>query len=156
MGAISGGLRPGTIQPPLRLNPMKFDADSLSKTKVGRLPENQKRIAEAQRSIGRNAAAAPVGGVEDPQPKPHKVPALDPRAQTHPGSERGLVVVVTIIRCSRTEIDSDNLVAGAKPIRDACAKSLGVDDRDRRIKWEYRQCIGEGPEGTLVKINTFL
>jgi len=135
---------------------VKFDVKRLLETPVGRLPENQNLIKAAQGSIGGNAPAAPVAGVQDPQPKPHKVPALDPRAEVHPSSERGVVVVVTIVRCSHTEIDSDNLIAGAKAIRDACARSLGCDDRDKRIKWEYRQLIGEGPEGTLVKINTFV
>lgn len=136
---------------------MKLSADELLKSKVGQDPRNQALIRQAQASIGRQSPApTPVGRVEDPQRKPHKVPALDARAEAHPGGQRGLVVVVTFIHCSVSEIDEDNLVSGAKPLRDSVAASLGVDDRDRRIKWEYRQCIGEGPEGTLVKINTIL
>lgn len=133
---------------------MKINADALLKTPVGRNPENRKLLEAAKAGLGAKAAIARVDGVQDPVSKPHKVPALDPRAEVHPGSERGLVAIVTIISCRNAEIDSDNLIAGAKPIRDAVARSLGVDDRDRRVKWEYRQCIGEGPEGTLVKINT--
>lgn len=131
-----------------------LNVDSLLKTPVGRSPENRKLLEAAKASLGGKAPVSALDRLSDPERKPHKVPALDPRAKVHPGSERGLVVVVTIISCRNAEIDSDNLVFGAKPIRDAVAKSLGVDDRDRRIKWEYRQCIGEGPEGTLVKINT--
>jgi hypothetical protein len=128
--------------------------DQLFRSAAGRNPENQKLIQEAQASLRKHASSHTMAGLQDPERKPHPVPALDPRAEVHPTSKRGVVVVVTIIRCALTEIDSDNFSFGAKPVRDSVSKALGCDDRDRRIKWEYRQCVGEGPEGTIVKINT--
>ena len=134
-----------------------MNLSDLLKTKAAQRPENLQAITEAAKSAGGLRRDAPVGfvvGMDDPQRKPDAIPALDPRAKVHPSSKGSVAVVVTIVSCRTREVDEDNLVAGAKPLQDAIAKSLGVDDRDRRIKWEYRQIIGEGPEGTLVKINT--
>lgn len=38
-----------------------------------------------------------------------------------------------------TGLDSDNLVSAFKAVRDAVAEWLGVDDRDTRVTWQYRQ-----------------
>ena len=122
--------------------------DELLKTKVGQLPGNRERLEQAGKS-----AASGLGGLEVAKPKPHPIPALDPKQIAHGRSKKRVVIVVAIISYRRRELDETNLIAGAKPIQDCIAASLGVDDRDRRIKWEFRQVIGEGPEGTLVMIN---
>jgi hypothetical protein len=63
-----------------------------------------------------------------------------------------VVILVEIIRFGRKELDYDNYVAGAKPLRDSIATSLGVDDADKRIRWQYSQIVTEGSIGTLVRI----
>lgn len=50
-------------------------------------------------------------------------------------------------------MDSDNFIAGAKPLRDAIAKSLGVDDGDPRLRWSYGEALSPGPAGVLVIVS---
>lgn len=39
-----------------------------------------------------------------------------------------------------------------KPLTDAIAASLGVDDADPRLSWEYGQQQTRGEEGVFVKV----
>lgn len=49
-------------------------------------------------------------------------------------------------------LDSDNLAGGGlKSLRDAIAASLGLDDSDKFIIWEYGQFYSNR-EGVLVRI----
>ena len=50
-------------------------------------------------------------------------------------------------------LDDDNLTGGLKPLRDAIATTLGLDDGDPRLKFTVHQCVGRGPEGVLVRIS---
>lgn len=61
------------------------------------------------------------------------------------------VVVVTMLSCRYRLLDDDNLAAGFKPLRDAIADTLGIDDGDPRVKWEPRQ-IESNREETIVRI----
>lgn len=47
--------------------------------------------------------------------------------------------VVTMIRVSPRALDDDNLRGALKACRDGVADALGIDDRDSRVKWEYKQ-----------------
>lgn len=50
-------------------------------------------------------------------------------------------------------MDDDNLVGSFKYIRDAIAELFGVDDKDKRIKWECGQKKVKGADyGVHVKI----
>jgi hypothetical protein len=51
-------------------------------------------------------------------------------------------VVVTITRVSPRLLDDDNLRGALKAVRDGIADALGVDDRDERVRWRYRQIRG--------------
>ena len=62
------------------------------------------------------------------------------------------VVRVTLISFRRRELDDDNLVGGFKPMRDAIARWLGLDDSQRIIDWQYGQIETKGRTGTAVKI----
>jgi hypothetical protein len=53
----------------------------------------------------------------------------------------------------RRALDDDNLTGGLKPLRDAVAQSLGLDDGDPSLKFTVHQCVGRGPEGVLVRIS---
>ena len=61
-------------------------------------------------------------------------------------------VVVSLVVFRRTALDDDNLAGGLKWLRDAIARSLGIDDGDRRVRFEYAQLATTGREGTAVKI----
>ena len=63
-----------------------------------------------------------------------------------------VVLCVHLLSLRRRIIDDDNLVAGHKGLRDAIARSLGLDDGDPRIRWEYSQGETRGEQGTIVRI----
>jgi hypothetical protein len=67
--------------------------------------------------------------------KGHKLAAL--AVPVHP-----LPCVVTLTRIAPRELDDDNLQSGFKALRDGIAARLGVDDRDPRIRFQYRQQKG--------------
>lgn len=50
-----------------------------------------------------------------------------------------LPAVVTIVRVGGGTMDGDGLAASAKHVRDACARWLGCDDGDARVRWQYAQ-----------------
>jgi len=63
-------------------------------------------------------------------------------------------VVVCVVVFRRQRLDDDNLSGGLKALRDAIAASLGLDDGDARIRFEYSQHLTTGKPGTLVRIET--
>jgi hypothetical protein len=132
---------------------VKFTLDELLKTRAGQQPSNRALIEEAIQKHGPKADILTLGAVRAPELQPNEVPALVGKSQIHEADKRGLVVCVTIIRFGHKLFDEDNLVAGAKPLRDAVATSLGVDDADPRILWQYAQVTTGGRFGTLVKID---
>ena len=67
------------------------------------------------------------------------------------GPRADSVVVITMLSFRRRLLDDDNLAAGFKPLRDAIADTLGIDDGDPRVKWEPRQ-IESNREETIVRI----
>lgn len=118
--------------------------DELLKSKLGQDPENRRRIL---------AALGSLGAVTPAEREQVSASALVRKPLAKPGRQRGMGVVITITSYRRKLLDDDNLVAGAKALRDAIATSLGVDDADLRLKWEYRQHTTDGAEGTLVTIS---
>lgn len=67
--------------------------------------------------------------------KAHKHAAL--AVPKHP-----LPCVVTLTRIAPRELDDDNLQSGFKALRDGIAARFGVDDRDPRVRFVYRQQKG--------------
>lgn len=92
------------------------------------------------------------GRLQDPIRKPASLSPLVKSPRIRPSRKSRVVAIVTIIALRRGLADDDNLSAGAKTLRDCVAASLGVDDGDRRVKWEYAVAQTSGPEQTLVKI----
>lgn len=60
------------------------------------------------------------------------------------------VLRVSIIALTKRTWDGDNITGGCKPMRDAIAQRLGLDDADSIIEWEYGQCRTRGQTGTVV------
>lgn len=86
---------------------------------------------------------------------PRQPGALRPLVEEVEGggqSESGVVCRVTLVLCRPRRLDSDSVPATLKWLRDAVAKSLGVDDGDERVEWEYGQCVSNGTEGVVVKV----
>jgi hypothetical protein len=61
-------------------------------------------------------------------------------------------VVVSLIGLRRIPLDDDNFCGACKYLRDAIAESIGLDDGDSRLRWQYQQCQTSGAEGLIVKI----
>lgn len=93
-----------------------------------------------------------VGAMVAGQPKQPQVSALEQLIQKRQKGKGSVEVVVTLIACRRRELDDDGNVASQKPLRDAIAGSLGIDDADRRIRFEYGQCETRAGKGVIVKI----
>jgi hypothetical protein len=109
----------------------------------------QDQIDQEDRAKG---AHKPVGRMDDPQRQQREVPPLVNRPRARSGRKSRVVIVVEIISIRRGRCDEDNIISGAKPLRDAIARSLAVDDGDRRIEWEYRTIQTRGHPGTQVLI----
>lgn len=94
----------------------------------------------------------PVGSVEAGQSKPAPLRPLD-IAKPQREKRKGRVgIIITLISCIGREFDDDGNVAALKPLRDAIADSLGIDDGDKRLRWEYGQAESRGQLGVVVKI----
>ena len=93
-----------------------------------------------------------VGGLLPEQPKRELLPALGSKKAKRDRSKGSVVVRVTIIRCGSRSLDDDNLSFAYKHFRDAISASLGIDDADKRICFEYGQVETKGRRGTIVRI----
>jgi hypothetical protein len=58
----------------------------------------------------------------------------------------GETAEVDMVRIAPGELDDDNLPAALKSVRDEIAKQLGVDDRDKRVRWQCHQERGRRGE----------
>jgi len=91
----------------------------------------------------------------DLRPVPAAVAQPDGREAlpAHAGqSRRARRMVVSLIGLRRRTLDDDNFNGACKHLRDAIAASLGLDDGDKRICWQYQQLQTKGREGVLVRI----
>lgn len=93
-----------------------------------------------------------VGPLQKQKPESHPLPALDYSTKGRRRREKRMVIVCTLVSFRHRLLDSDNLEGSFKGLRDAIARSIGVDDGDRRFRWECRQVETAGQEGTLVTI----
>lgn len=120
--------------------------------KAGILVEAKLPISESTRKRNPHLFSAANSQLAGTERKQDPVPVLDPGKKTRARSKRGVVVCVTIIVLGNRFLDDDNVCAGCKSLRDEIAKTLGVDDGDKRVKWEYGFAQTAGPEQTLVRI----
>ena len=92
-----------------------------------------------------------VGRLEQPQRK-QNVGSQSPNrpVAARPGC---LAYRVRLTSFRRKLLDGDNLQTGLKPLRDAIAATLGIDDADCYIQWEYHQVATDGPRGVNVLIH---
>lgn len=93
-----------------------------------------------------------MGGVAAGQPQPPQTPALDRGNRKHQGGAGRVGVRVSLMAERRRLLDKDNNVASFKPLQDAIAKTLAIDDGAAAIDWEYGQKQTNGAEGVIVKV----
>jgi len=107
-------------------------------------------ISEATKR--RNPHLFNPGGLEAGQPEPTPAKAL---VRNHPKQERrkdGLAVCISLTAIRRRLLDDDNNVGSFKPLRDAIAETIGIDDGSDRIQWRYFQQQTTGRECVAVLI----
>jgi hypothetical protein len=94
-----------------------------------------------------------LGTVDTPKPQQDAGRALVKKSRLNPSRTRRLACIVTLIRAGGRRLDPDNLATSFKPLQDAIANTLELDDGDSRIEWQYRQIErGKAESGTIVKI----
>jgi hypothetical protein len=106
----------------------------------------------ATESTIRRNLDTPVCAVASSGGKQAALRPLDKGIQKRQKGKGSVVVVVTLITCRRRELDDDGNVAALKPLRDAIASTIGLDDADKRIRFEYGQIESRSKEGVIVKI----
>ncbi len=125
-----------------RLNPELFGPAPA----LGAVPAQEPKPAPAQTldriAAQRQAGAQRVSGGREGEHRTRPIKA-------RPG---GVYAVVTFVRYGKRALDDDNLAGSCKPIRDAVAAWLGIDDGDPRIRWEYGQVETRGAQGVSVKV----
>ena len=121
----------------------------------------------------RSRADAPNLGAMAPQKPSKPQQPLDEKHERHPRKQRAVrqvgapkaksttrvgrcgspcEVSITFIACSPRPIDTDNLAGGFKPLRDAVAQWLGIDDGNPGLRWEYHQADTRHVSGTIILI----
>lgn len=111
------------------------------------------------------------GGLGAGEPKPNQGRSLVARAPAqeagnagvavrdnsrHPdgrsagAGKEGVLVVTLLVRKRKLMDEHDNLKASLKPLVDAIAASLRLEDKDPRLRWQYAQVKTTGTLGVTV------
>jgi hypothetical protein len=98
-----------------------------------------------------------VGALPAPKSQPvSRRPQGDAGRQATRQSGLGRRGRILLVRCSRRALDTDNLVAAYKSLRDAIAADLAPGlppgRADEHYDWGYGQHITGGEQGTIVRI----
>lgn len=59
--------------------------------------------------------------------------------------------VIKLTRIGLNKMDDGNLGAAFKHVQDAIAKSIGIDDGDPRLRWEYHQITGSDEHAVKIE-----
>lgn len=97
-------------------------------------------------AVGRLAASKhgqPAGALERKAPKKR-------RRKGRP--DEGPGYCITLIGFITRRMDDDNLAHAFKPMRDAIADVLGIDDGSSRLRWQYGQVETRGEQGSIAMI----
>jgi hypothetical protein len=98
---------------------------------------------------GRGAA---LGGVEAGRAEQAPARALDGGRPERVGGSCGVAARVVLVAYRHRRLDPDAVAFSFKPLTDAVASTLGVDDDDPRVEWEWRQVQTDGAEGVAVRV----
>lgn len=66
--------------------------------------------------------------------------------------KEGVLVVTFFVRKRKLMDEHDNLKASLKPLVDAIAASLRLEDKDPRLRWQYAQVKTTGTLGVTVTL----
>lgn len=112
----------------------------------------REQLAELLKRPGIQRANPGLGAVVPAKREPNPQPALDRDVPPEQSRSPRLEICVTLIACRRKRLDGDNLQGGFKHLRDEIARTLGLDDGDDGLRWEYGQVEVVGQTGTIVRI----
>lgn len=103
----------------------------------------------------KNPHLFPVGAVGATKSKPDKVRSLGDKPSSHKSSKSGVVFIIAFVPFCKRATDDDNRGSGPyKGLRDSIARTLGVDDGDPRLRFEYHPpVITRGATGTQIIIS---
>lgn len=126
---------------------MRWSEDDLKRYTQRRLKDEER----ARQNLYERANHS-MGAVVRTRPQRNEISALDGAIKEQRQRKGRVAVRVTLIACRHRELDSDSAVFALKPLRDAVAASLGIDDADARIAWDYGQVVSRGEPGVIVRI----
>ena len=121
---------------------------------LNEIKDPKTRAAAIKADAEQNAAFHALGRMAPAKQERNQVQPLDGGGKLRKQSSGGVVIVVTLIAFRHREIDDDANSYSCVPLRDAIAASLGLDDADKRIKFQYSQVVTRGDEGVLVKVES--
>ncbi len=109
--------------------------------------------ADCQRILAQIEAGRPVGGLGADRAKPTALQALECDLQKPASGTQGVALCVTCIAFRKRLLDQHDAVAYSfKPLTDAIAFTLSLDDADPRLRWEYHQVRTAGRTGVIVMV----
>lgn len=107
-------------------------------------------VSEAVRK--RNPHLYGAGQLEAGQSEPASPPPLVRRIENVAAGPAGVAYRIQITARRKRLLDDDNLIASIKPLRDAIAATLGIDDGDPRLCFECGQVKSSATEDCVVSI----
>lgn len=67
-------------------------------------------------------------------------------------SSKAILIVTFLVRKRKLMDEHDNLRASLKPLADAIAASVNLEDKDSRLTWQYEQVKTSGVPGVTVTL----
>ena len=112
---------------------------------------------KAKYGLSKDVERLSLGEVQPQISQPFQRPTLERSASPAQVSGHRVAVnrgrlSITLVNFRHRELDRDNLIGGCKPLRDAIALWLGMDDSEKFIDWNYAQVQTRGEQGVAVKI----
>lgn len=108
-------------------------------------------FSEATRRL--NPTFFAVGGLEAYKPEPAPSQTLDSAPAQRQSRPFRVVICVTLTAYRHRLLDSDNNVTSFKPLRDAVAGTIKLDDGSECYEWRYDQIKTVGLEGSTVTVH---
>lgn len=113
-------------------------------------PDLRKRILDQVRKED-----SALGGLASNRPESNALQTLVRCVQKPTSGPQGVALRITLIAFRKRLLDQHDTVAYSfKPLTDAIAFTLGLDDADKRLRWEYLQVVTRGRTGVIVMIAT--
>lgn len=113
--------------------------------------EIPKKVSDSVRRL--NPHLYGVGRLQASKPEPPQ--GIEVKDKELEGGKGVVAFRVTLVLCLLKPYDDDNAVSSCKSLRDAIAESLGIDDGDSRIEFNYNQIKTSGREGVNVIIEQY-